>query len=586
MRARSTMQTGRVLTVLVVLLCAGAAHSTIFPVTKTADTNDGTCDADCSLREAIIAANANPGGDDVIVPGGIYVLSLGHLRITDDLTLTGAGLGNTVIGGNGVSGVFDVGVPGSAVIVAMKDLFIRNGREFDGGCIRNNFGNTLTLTDTIVTGCVATHNGGGIHNAGTLTLIGTDPGCLTCSTVDQSQATAPFTGGDGGGIFNDSTLVPPSLLPSPGIVTLNNTFIGLNQASGNGGGILNHGTMTLNNSTLFQNAPGISASDRGAGIFQIRASDFHQQPTLTIIDSTLSDHAGVSRQTIRLDGGTAKISNTTLSDNVGTGLSVGEFARLTLFNSTISGNRVGISSSGLVGVSHSTVTGNTNGGVVGDVVLSHTIVANNGSSNCFFGVQSLGHNLDDDGSCPFTGAGDLSNVVDAKLGPLADNGGPTKTHALLAGSPALDAGTRGTDQRGLFRADGDGDTVPLSDIGAFEFGGQPQTVGVDHFKCYKAGPPKRTPKLNQLVSLSDQFEDKLFKITAANQLCNPVDKNGEGIRNPIAHLTCYQIRQESGQGKFVKRSVLVSNQFGDDQQLDVSGSQSLCVPSTKIDLGP
>ena len=64
-----------------------AATFTPFPVTKTADTNDGTCDADCSLREAIDAANTNPGADDVPVPAGTYLLTLGQLVVSDDVDI-------------------------------------------------------------------------------------------------------------------------------------------------------------------------------------------------------------------------------------------------------------------------------------------------------------------------------------------------------------------------------------------------------------------------------------------------------------------------------------------------------------------
>ena len=101
--------------------------------------------------------------------------------------------------------------------------------------------------------------------------------------------------------------------------------------------------------------------------------------------------------------------------------------------------------------------------------MNHTIVAGN-SVNCGTGLgllQSLGHNLDDDGSCPFTFVGDLSNVADAGLGPLADHGGPTETHALLPGSPAIDAG-RAFDQRGVRLKDGNGDMRIVPDIGAHE----------------------------------------------------------------------------------------------------------------------
>jgi CSLREA domain-containing protein len=87
------------------------AQAATFTVTKTADTNDGACNADCSLREAIVAANA-PGADSIILPAGTYTLTIagagedgaltGDLDITSDLTLTGAGADVTTINGGGL----------------------------------------------------------------------------------------------------------------------------------------------------------------------------------------------------------------------------------------------------------------------------------------------------------------------------------------------------------------------------------------------------------------------------------------------------------------------------------------------------
>jgi CSLREA domain-containing protein len=126
-------------------------------------------------------------------------------------------------------------------------------------------------------------------------------------------------------------------------------------------------------------------------------------------------------------------------------------------------------------------------GYVGSTSSASTIVAANGAgAACSAPLGSNGHNLDSDGSCVvFPAAGDLSNV-DPKLGPLADNGGPTQTHALLAGSPAIDAGVPECggpphDQRGPGfprRVDGNGDGIAACDIGAFEL---------------QEAPPKPTP---------------------------------------------------------------------------------------------
>jgi hypothetical protein len=100
-------------------------------------------------------------------------------------------------------------------------------------------------------------------------------------------------------------------------------------------------------------------------------------------------------------------------------------------------------------------------------------VANNGPRmDWYLSITSNGHNLDSDNTCNLTAVGDLPDT-DPRLGPLQDNGGPTLTHTLLFGSPAMDAADNSacpaTDQRGFTRPmDGDGDGTPTCDIGAFE----------------------------------------------------------------------------------------------------------------------
>jgi hypothetical protein len=118
------------------------------------------------------------------------------------------------------------------------------------------------------------------------------------------------------------------------------------------------------------------------------------------------------------------------------------------------------------------------GGIYGEFVrLDNTIVVNNGVINCSGGISggiiSLGHNLADDDTCEFTDPSDLV-VADAMLGPLQDNGGPSETHALLPGSPAIDAGSLdcpppATDQRGVARPQG-----AACDIGAVEYLPEPR----------------------------------------------------------------------------------------------------------------
>jgi len=99
----------------------------------------------------------------------------------------------------------------------------------------------------------------------------------------------------------------------------------------------------------------------------------------------------------------------------------------------------------------------------------------------------------------------------------------------------------------------------------------------DHFKCYKVTAKGDTPK--RQVNLDDQFESGVDRIMEPNLICNPVNKNGEGITNPDSHLTCYKITPRD----FDLRDITVNNQFGDGQELTVVHPQVLCLPSTKVD---
>ena len=165
---------------------------------------------------------------------------------------------------------------------------------------------------------------------------------------------------------------------------------------------------------------------------------------------------------------------------------VKQIGELVLVNSTVSGNVAegggGINAAGVVIIRNSTIAENvaaTGGGGIringGDVSIRNSIIANNTTSsgdrpNCDiapgYGMTITGRLLSNDGSC---GDDDAENylILDAGLGPLASNGGPTKTHALLPDSPAIDAGTVCTevaDQRYITRPQG-----ASCDLGAFEF---------------------------------------------------------------------------------------------------------------------
>lgn len=246
---------------------------------------------------------------------------------------------------------------------------------------------------------------------------------------------------------------------SVGTVTINNSIITGNKATETGGGLTNRfGKLTVNNSTVSNNS-----SFEGGGVFN------GNNGTTTITDSTVSGNSA------RFGGG---IRNPQLGSTV------------MMTNSTISGNSAifggGIHTFGILPITNSTVSNNSalsgGGGVWqanGEVRASNTIFADNTSPNGpdYAGfVFSLGYNLFE--TPPTTGGSLPTDLVgvDPSLGPLQDNGGPTFTHALLASSPAIDAGnsTLTTDQRGFPRpvdfplANAPGGNG--SDIGAFEAG--------------------------------------------------------------------------------------------------------------------
>ena len=265
---------------------------------------------------------------------------------------------------------------------------------------------------------------------------------VTISGLTIQNGNVP-TGQGAGGIMNWGTL------------TLNNVVVKNNTVNGTdtsdvGGGIKNGGngpaTMTINNSTVTGNT-----ADRGGGIFNAGST------TLFLNNSTISDNTAGGGGGITIYG-TATLTNVTISGNTATGSAGGILneAIAALTNVTISGNTAHPAHGGGVTTS-------------GAITLSNSIVANSISGpNCVGTITSKDYNLSSDNTCGFAGTGDLNNT-DPLLGPLQDNGGPTFTHALLSGSPAIDAGdpthSIAFDQRGVTRPQG-----AHPDIGAFELG--------------------------------------------------------------------------------------------------------------------
>ena len=256
---------------------------------------------------------------------------------------------------------------------------------------------------------------------------------MTLSIVNSTINSNTANYDSGGGIFNNGYNGPAPLSMSASTVSGN--------SAPSGGGIENYGgeygsaRLTVSNCTVSANSAGYD----GGGIE-------NGDGTLTISESTLSGNSALSGGGIETGGGTVLIVNSTLSTNS-------------------SVNDCGIVNNGTALKIGSTIlNANASGGNI---------------SNYYGTVTSLGYNLSsDDGGGVLTSTGDQINT-DPMLGPLQDNGGPTFTHALLCGSPAIDKGTNftgaATDQRGVgFARTFDDPAVPNAtggdgtNIGAFE----------------------------------------------------------------------------------------------------------------------
>jgi hypothetical protein len=401
------------------LLCALAVMVAslvgVAPTVTHAATFTVPCDPN-ALSAAITSANSTAEADTISLASGCtYTYSVA----ADTTTPNGATALPTIINpltivGNGAT-IERSSAPGTPEFRLFYAQYKRFGQDRGDLTLQ-----ALTLRNGIA------EVGGAMYNLyGTMTL--------TNVTVSGNRATIYY----GGGIHNEQ-----------GSLTLqNSTISGNSGGSDGGGGISNYGTLTLQNSTIRDN----NAGGDGGGILNVRS-------TLIVKQSTLSGNS-----TSTYGGGIASSGWVTLQQ------------------STISGNSASISGGGIdnayddstLTVENSTISGNSafkvGGGIKnnGPATLQNTIVANSpAGGNCDGRITDSGGNLSGDATCAFTVASSRSSV-DPLLGPLANNGGPTQTHALLPGSPAMDAAVNcpppATDQRGVARPQGS-----ACDSGAFE----------------------------------------------------------------------------------------------------------------------
>jgi len=273
----------------------------------TVNTTDDelNADGDCSLREAIRAANTDSivdactggtGADDIVfdalVVPGTFVLSIpgvaehaaltGDLDITNDLTITGGGAGNTIIDGSGIDRVFETI---DSISFNLTGLTVQGGATAGlGGGILNRSG-TATISDSVVRNNVA-FAGGGVQN-----FLITSTMIITNSTIIDNTAD---TGGGGG-------------VDTGGTITITNSTIAGNSAEFEGGGIFAFGSMTIINTTIANN---ISRTEIGGGIATGNGGSFTVNNSTIFGNTASGGGGGIAHET-----GTLELQNTIVAGN-------------------------------------------------------------------------------------------------------------------------------------------------------------------------------------------------------------------------------------------------------------------------------
>ena len=386
-----------------------------FTVNSTADSedanpSDGLCadiNGDCTLRAAVQEANALEGADTISIPAGVYTLTIEgadeNSAASGDLDITD---NLTIIG---------AGMEVGETVIDANNL----DRAFHVSA-------ALDLSDVMIKN--------GFANPGGAILVNSYAS-INRVTFDDNRATSVESDGTGGAVFvtveasadiAESQFINNFAYFGGGAVSntfassftiSNSTFISNSSVLGGGALYPNGGSTTITNSTFVDNS-----ADTGGAIHS--NADFVEVTNSTFVANSAVNHGAINSRV-----GTVIVNNSTFSGNTAS-----EFGD-TLGDQPAQG---------------------------GNLQVGNSILSGEGFDNCDGSVLDLGNNLSwpIENDCPGT-------QDDPLLDTLADNGGPTETMALLAGSPAIDAGDiercAVTDQRGVARPQGE-----TCDIGAFE----------------------------------------------------------------------------------------------------------------------
>jgi CSLREA domain-containing protein len=378
----------------------------IITVNTTAD--DATVNGNCTIREAIQAANSNAavdrcaagsatGQDTIFFANGLtgkkILLNTLLPNVTDNKGLVIDGRTNAItLSGNKKTAILLVSSPGQ---LTLRNLTLADAKSPQGSAVSNGIGTSLEVIHSTFTGNIANIGGGAISNSGLL-------------NVTNSTFTA-------------------------------NSTVGFAGAGGVGGAILNSDTLQVTNSTFSRNS---APQGQGGAI-----DNNHNNTVMSVVNSTFSGN----------------------SANIGGGIA--NLGQIFLTNDTFSGNSAAPNNGGAIG----------NFDTTSRAKLLNTIVANSpsggncGGDNGAPPINDAGFNISSDRSCRFIQPTSKNNTNPKLAASLANNGGPTRTIALLKGSPALNAIPKDasrcaparppltTDQRGVKRPQGKG-----CDIGAYE----------------------------------------------------------------------------------------------------------------------
>lgn len=404
-------------------------------VTDNGDSGAGT------LRQAIADAAA---GEEIQfgITGTIDLQS--ELAISKNLTITGPGAANLTVdkdGGAGNLRIFNI----TAAIVTISGLTIQGGSlagADNGAGILVGGGAELTLNNCTIDGCSAAASGGGLYNSSVASLNNCIFTNNTCNT-------------NGAAIANSGTLSMASC--TVGIAGNQNQGLGPGSVAG---GLWTENTATIVDTNFDYNQAAGSVAENvfnGTTLYMLRGRisrsqgprpAFRNQVTAQLQDVTISNNLGDG---LYNDAGTCYLARVTFNGNSTAGINNNN-GTVYADTCTISGNSgIGISNTlGSLDLRHSTVVKNSLGGVHGysgsEQTLENNIISGNTGTDLTvddIDLMSLGHNIFGVLGGPITmAAGDFIVVGFANLGLglLANNGGSTLTHAVLAGSPAIDAG--------------------------------------------------------------------------------------------------------------------------------------------------